>query len=74
MRDRKTYEPMAPYNGTSPEMAELGRFFREKGLYTFVRFNSFFTNPPLVITEAQLEEGLAVIDEALKITDKAVRA
>ena len=64
---------MAPYNGTAPEMAELGRFFREKGLYTFVRFNTFFTNPPLVITEAQLEEGLAVIDEALKITDKAVR-
>jgi len=73
VRDRKTYEPMAPYNGTSEEMGALGRFFREKGLYTFVRFNSFFTNPPLTITEAQLEEGLAVIDEGLKITDKAVR-
>src|SRR6187402_1377027 len=32
VRDRKTYEPMAPYNGTSDEMAALGRFFREKGL------------------------------------------
>jgi len=74
VRDRKTYEPMAPYNGTSEEMAALGRFFREKGLYTFVRFNSFFTNPPLTITEAQLEEGLAVIDEGLAITDKAVRS
>jgi taurine--2-oxoglutarate transaminase len=74
VRDRKTFEPMAPYNGTAPEMAELGRFFREKGLYTFVRFNTFFTNPPLVITEAQLEEGLAIIEEGLSITDKGVRS
>ena len=58
VRDRKTYEPMAPYNGTSEEMAALGQFFREQGLYTFVRWNTFFTNPPLVITEAQLDEGL----------------
>ena len=72
VRNRKTYEPMAPYNGTSDEMAALGRFFREKGLYTFVRWNTFFTNPPLVVTEAQLMEGLDVIDEALSITDRAV--
>jgi 4-aminobutyrate aminotransferase-like enzyme len=38
-----------------------------------VRFNAFFTNPPLVITEAQLDEGLAIIDQALAITDAAVR-
>ena len=31
VRDRKTCEPMAPYNGTSDEMAALGRFFREQG-------------------------------------------
>jgi taurine--2-oxoglutarate transaminase len=72
VRNQKTYEPMAPYNGASDEMTALGRFFREKGLYTFVRWNTFFTNPPLVITEAQLMEGLDVIDEALAITDRAV--
>jgi taurine---2-oxoglutarate transaminase len=72
VRNQKTYEPMAPYNGTSDEMAALGRFFREKGLYTFVRWNTFFTNPPLIVTEEQLTEGLDVIDEALAITDRAV--
>jgi taurine---2-oxoglutarate transaminase len=72
VRNQKTYEPMAPYNGTSDEMAALGRFFREEGLFTFVRWNTFFTNPPLVVTEAQLMEGLDVIDEALQITDRAV--
>jgi len=72
VRNRRTYEPMAPYGGTSDEMVAIGRFFREHGLYTFVRFNTFFTNPPLVISEEQLDEGLAIIDQALDITDKAV--
>ncbi len=72
VRNQKTYEPMAPYNGASEEMAALGRFFREQALYTLVRWNTFFTNPPLCITEAQLHEGLDVIDKGLEITDRAV--
>jgi taurine--2-oxoglutarate transaminase len=73
VRSRKSFEPMAPYGGTSDEMAALARFFRDSGLYTFVRWHTFFTNPPLTITEAQLEEGLATIDKALEITDRAVK-
>ena len=72
VRNRDTRQPMAPFNGTSPEMTELGKFFRQEGLYTFVRWNYFFTNPPLSITEAELREGFAIIDRALAITDKAV--
>ena len=72
VRNRQTREPMAPFNGSSPEMAALGTFFRQEGLYTFVRWNYFFTNPPLSITEAELREGFAIIDRALEITDKAV--
>jgi taurine--2-oxoglutarate transaminase len=72
VRDRVSYEPMAPFNGSSEEMTALGRFFREQGLYTFVRWNTFFTNPPLIVTEAQLEEGLAIVDRGLEITDRAV--
>jgi len=54
-------------------MAALGRFFREEGLYTFVRWNTFFTNPPLCISEAQLRDAFAIIDRALEITDQAVK-
>ncbi len=72
IRNRKTRQPLAPFNGTSDEMAALGRFFREQGLYTFVRWNTFFTNPPLCITEQQLREAFAIIDRGLVITDKAV--
>ena len=73
VRNRQTMEPMAPINGTSPEMAALGKFFRDEGLFTFVRWNSFFTNPPLCVTEEELREGIAIIDRALESTDKAVQ-
>ena len=72
VRNRQTLEPMAPMNGTSPEMAALGKFFREEGLFTFVRWHYFFTNPPLCITESELREGIGIIDRALALTDKAV--
>ena len=73
IRSRKTRQPMAPFNGTSEEMAALGRFFREQGLYTLVRWNTFYTNPPLCINEQQLREAFAIIDKGLEITDKAVK-
>src|SRR5678815_3464925 len=37
VKNRATRAPMAPFNGTSPEMAALGKFFRDGGLFTFLR-------------------------------------
>jgi taurine--2-oxoglutarate transaminase len=65
VRDPATKEPMAPFGQTSPEMKRLSKLLREEGLYTFVRWHTFFTNPPLCITEAQLKEGFEMIDRAL---------
>ena len=73
VRDRRTYQPMAPYNGTSDEMKAIGKHLRDNGLYTFVRWNGIMTNPPLIITEEQLAEGFAIIDAALDIADQSVR-
>ena len=72
IRNRRTREPLAPFNGTSPEMAELTRFFRSEGLYVFTRWNMFFTCPPLCITEPPLRWAFEVIDRALSIVDRAV--
>jgi len=72
IRNRATRQPMAPFNGTSDEMAALSRFFRDEGLYTLVRWNSFYTNPPLCITEEELREAFAIVDRGLEITDRAV--
>ncbi|TMG17387.1 MAG: aminotransferase class III-fold pyridoxal phosphate-dependent enzyme, partial [Chloroflexi bacterium] len=57
VRDRKTMEPLAPFNGTSDEMKAVGTYFREHGLYTFVRWHTIMTNPPLCINEDELAEG-----------------
>ena len=72
VRNRATREPMAPFNGTSPEMQRLGAFLRDEGMYALVNWNTLFTNPPLCITEEQLRESFAIIDRALAITDAAV--
>jgi taurine---2-oxoglutarate transaminase len=72
VRNRQTMEPMAPFNGTSPEMATVSKYFRDEGLYTIVRWNYFFTNPPLTITEDELREGFSIISRALTVADKAV--
>jgi len=72
VRDRKTMEPLAPFNGTSDEMKAVGKYFREHGLYTFVRWHTIMTNPPLCINEDELAEGFAIIDRALDIADQAI--
>lgn len=74
VRNRTTREPLAPFNGNSPEMARLGAFFREQGLSAFIHWNNVFTNPPLIITEDQLREAFDIIDRGLEITDQAVVA
>lgn len=77
VRNPKTKEPMAPFNAKAADMgpmALVGKFFRDNGLYTFVRWNNFFVNPPLSITKEELAEGLEIVDRALEITDDSVVA
>jgi len=75
VRDRGSMEPLAPFNGTSEPMKKLGKLFRDEGLYTFVRMNTFFTNPPLIITDEELRHGFDIIERALStIEDTGVRS
>jgi taurine--2-oxoglutarate transaminase len=72
VRNPKTMEPLAPFNGTSDEMKAIGKHLREHGLYTFLRWHTIMTNPPLCINEEELAEGFAIIDKALDIADQAI--
>jgi taurine--2-oxoglutarate transaminase len=74
VRDRATYEPMAPYNGHSDEMKAVAKHLRDNGLYTFVRWNTIMTNPPLTITQDELAEAFAIVDSALSLADRGARA
>ena len=72
VKNQHTKEPMAPYNAKPPEMTimnEVAACLRKLGMYTFVRWNYIFIAPPLCITVEQIDEGLSIIAEALKIAD-----
>ena len=62
-------EPFAPYASSSPSMTKLGKLFRERGLFTFVKNSNFTCIPPLCINEAELREGFAIVDDALTMMD-----
>jgi len=76
VKNRATKEPMAPFNAKPEEMAvmsKVGAKIRELGMYTFVRWSYVFVAPPLCVTKEQVDEGLAIISEALKIADEYVK-
>ena len=72
VKNRKTKEPMAPFNAKPDEMAVMNKIaakIKELGMYTFVRWSYIFIAPPLIVTKEQIDEGLAIISEALSIAD-----
>lgn len=71
VKDRKTKEPMAPWNGSSPEMTALRKYCLDHGLFLYTHWHTVLIIPPLIINERELMEGMTVLDEALKITDKS---
>jgi taurine---2-oxoglutarate transaminase len=72
VKDRRTRQPLTPWNQSSPEMAALRKFCLDRGLFVYTHWHTILIIPPLIITEEQLAEGFTVLDEALKITDHAV--
>ena len=72
VKNRETKEPMAPWNSSSPEMVAFRKYCVERGLFLYTHWHTVLIIPPLIINEAQLQEGFAVLDKALEITDKAV--
>lgn len=73
VRDRKTKEPMAPWNGTSPEMAALRKYCLDHGLFLSTHWHTALVIPPLIVDEAQLAEGMSVLSEALDFADEAAK-
>ena len=73
VRDRKTKEPLAPWNSSSPEMNTLRKQLLEKGLFLYTHWHTLLIIPPLIITEEQLQEGFTILDAALSNTDKSIR-
>jgi taurine--2-oxoglutarate transaminase len=73
VKNRKTKEPLAPWNGSSPELLAFRKYCLDHGLYLYTHWHTVLIIPPLIITEEQLKGGFAVLDKALEITDKAAK-
>jgi taurine--2-oxoglutarate transaminase len=72
VKDKETKEPLAPWNAKPDEMgvmAEVPGALRERGMFTFSKWNWIFVVPPLCINETELRDGLRILDEVLEITD-----
>ena len=74
VRNRATREPLAPFNGSSPEMESLRRRLLERGLFAYTHWHTLLLLPPLIIREEDLAEGFRIIDEALGEIDRALSA
>ncbi|HEY9087795.1 MAG TPA: aminotransferase class III-fold pyridoxal phosphate-dependent enzyme [Anaerolineaceae bacterium] len=73
VRDRKSREPLAPFNGSSPEMRAFAKYMEDHGVFLYTHWHTVLVIPPLIATPEQLMEGFSVMDKALEITDQAAR-
>jgi taurine--2-oxoglutarate transaminase len=68
VKDRGTREPLVPFNAAGEDFAPMARIVKaalERGLYLMTHWNVIMICPPLVITRDEIEEGVAILDEAL---------
>ena len=75
VKNRDTKEPLAPFNAKPDQLKTTNKIatrIKELGMYTFVKWSYIFIAPPLCISKEQIDEGLAIISEALKIADEEV--
>jgi len=66
---------LVPFNASGAEMGpvgELGRAAMNRGLSLMIHWNVIMIAPPLIITPDEARRGLAILDEVLEITDRAV--
>lgn len=73
IKNTKTQEALVPY-GSDPEkiMKKIVGMLKEEGFATYSHENMVAVSPPLIINEAQLMEGMAMMDKVLNFVDTLV--
>jgi taurine--2-oxoglutarate transaminase len=77
VRNRETREPLVPFNAGGEAALPVSRLTKaalERGLYLMTHWNMIMICPPLTITREELDEGLAILDDALTIADEEYAA
>jgi len=77
VKDRVTREPLVPFNAkgaAAGPMRRLSGAALARGLYLMTHFNLVLVAPPLTITRAELDEGVATLDDVLSEADAEAAA
>ena len=75
VRNPDTRAPLVPFNATGADaapMTEVAAACKERGLWPFTHFNRMHVVPPCTISNEEVREGLAIIDDALSVADRYV--
>ncbi len=75
VKNRETREALVPFNGSgeaAKPMAALQKRALDRGLYSMAHWNVLMVCPPLTITREELDEGIAILDDALSVADEFV--
>lgn len=70
VKNKETREPMQEYGQPGPVMPWIFGELKKRGFSTFGRENFLTICPPLIITEAELNEYLPILDEVLTLVDE----
>jgi len=70
--NQATREPLAPYGSSSDAMNAVIAACKSGGLLPFANFNRIHAVPACNITDAEVAEGLAILDKALDVADTYV--
>jgi taurine--2-oxoglutarate transaminase len=65
----ETREPLAPYGASSPAMNAVIGACKSGGLLPFANYNRIHAAPPCNVSDAEVEEGLRILDAALTVAD-----
>jgi taurine--2-oxoglutarate transaminase len=75
VKSRATREMLVPFNASSEAAAPVARMAKaalDSGLYLMTHWNVIMVVPPLTITRDEVDEGIAILDEALSAADEFV--
>lgn len=73
VKDKETREPIVPF-GKDPEglMKKILGMLVAEGFWTYTHENMIIVAPPLIITEEELREQMAIMDKVLDSVDKMI--
>jgi taurine---2-oxoglutarate transaminase len=78
VKNRKTREPFNvkadKFSGVPLMTAKIAGDAMKNGLYMAAWIDTLVIAPPLIITEQEIDQGIAVIDKALEIGDREVES